>query len=203
LTCSTGSRRARRNRYSEPMSFVEILVMAFALSIDASAVSLAASTSGYVTDGRATFRLCFHFGWFQFLMPILGWTFGSAIAPIIEDFDHWIAFALLVFIALRMLRSASDTPSPRRADDPTRGFNLVILSIATSIDALVVGLSLAMLNISVWYPSAVIGIVTSLVCLAAIRLGSRMGAWLGRRAQLVGGVALILIAVRIVITHTT
>ena len=177
--------------------------MAFALSIDASAVSLAASTSGYVPDKRAIFRLSFHFGLFQFLMPILGWAFGNTIAPVIQDFDHWIAFGLLVFIALRMLRAASDAPSPQRADDPTRGFNLVMLSIATSIDALAVGLSLAMLQISAWYPSAVIGVVTSLVCLAAIQFGARMGTWLGRRAQVAGAAALILIAIRIVITHTT
>jgi putative Mn2+ efflux pump MntP len=185
------------------MNPVELLVLALALSIDASAVSLAASTSGYVTDRHAVFRLSFHFGLFQFLMPVLGWAFGTTIAPAIEGVDHWIAFGLLVFIALRMLRTASDAPSPHRADDPTRGFNLIMLSIATSIDALAVGLSLAMLSISVWYPSAVIGIVTSLACLVAIRFGSRLGGWLGRRAQLVGATALILIAIRIVITHTT
>jgi putative Mn2+ efflux pump MntP len=184
------------------MTIVETLVIALALSLDASAVSLAASSCGYVRDRRATFRLSFHFGLFQFLMPILGWMLGSTIAPYIDRFDHWIAFALLVFVAARMLRaSGCNTPAHQQAN-PTRGLTLVMLSTATSIDALAVGLSLAMLGLSVWFPSAVIGLVTALVCVIAIHLGAGLGAWLGNRAQIVGGIALILIAVRIVLTHT-
>ncbi len=184
------------------MHFVEILILAVALSIDACAVSLAASTSGYTPNGRAVFRLAFHFGLFQFLMPVLGWLLGSAIAPIIDGFDHWLAFGLLAFIGIRMLRFGTHAASPEPATtaDPTRGWTLVMLATATSIDALAVGLTLAMLRVPVWYPGAVIGLVTALICLAAIQLGCRLGAWLGPRAQAVGGLVLLIIGVRILIT---
>ncbi len=181
------------------MNIIETLVIALALSLDASAVSLAASSGGYVTDRRAAFRLSFHFGLFQFLMPILGWILGSTIAPIMDRYDHWIAFALLVFVAVRMLRAGSAEPSERQRSNPTRGLTLVMLSTATSIDALAVGLSLAMLGLSVWFPSAVIGLVTAAVCVAAIHLGAILGKCLGNRAQILGGIALILIAVHIVL----
>ncbi len=183
------------------MNIIETLVIALALSLDASAVSLAASCCGYVPDRRATFRLSFHFGLFQFLMPILGWILGSTIAPIIDGFDHWIAFGLLVFVAARMLRAGTSKTPEQQQTNPTRGLTLVMLSTATSIDALAVGLSLAMLGMSVWFPSAIIGIITALACLAAIHLGTHLGSWLGSRAQIVGAVALIVIAVRIVLTH--
>ncbi len=183
------------------MSFIEIIIVALALSLDAGAVSLAASTAGFAANKRAVFRLSFHFGLFQFLMPVLGWTIGATIAPLIASFDHWIAFVLLGFVAARMIRAAFDTSENRPAADPSRGLTLVILSVATSIDALAVGLSLAMLDVGVWYPSAVIGVVTAAVCLAAIFVGARTGDWLGKRAQLIGGVILLLIAARIVISH--
>ena len=183
------------------MQFLEILVIAFALSLDAFAVSLAASTSGYVTDKRAAFRLSFHFGLFQFLMPVMGWALGAAIAVSLGAIDHWIAFAMLAFVGVRMIRSGVNHHSGRQTDDPSRGVLLVMLAIATSIDAMAVGLSMAMLGIAVWYPSIVIGIVTSGMCVLAIMGGHRVGGWMGNRAQVVGGVILLLIGVRIVISH--
>jgi putative Mn2+ efflux pump MntP len=185
------------------MSFIEIFMMALALSMDACAVSLAASAAGFAANRRAVFRLAFHFGLFQFLMPVLGWLLGSTVEPLIKGFDHWIAFALLIFVAVRMLRAGSDSSADKQTEDPSRGLTLVMLAIATSIDALAVGLSLAMIGVAVWYPSAVIGVVTALACLIAIRLGARVGRWLDKQAQIVGGIVLILIALRIVITHLT
>jgi putative Mn2+ efflux pump MntP len=183
------------------MQFIEILIIALALSFDSFAVSLAASTSGFVTDKRAAFRLSFHFGLFQFLMPVLGWALGTTIAPIITAFDHWIAFVLLAFVGVRMIRSAFNPDSESQADDPSRGITLVMLAIATSIDAMAVGLSMAMLRMEVWYPSVFIGIVTAGMCVLAIVGGNRVGGWMGKRAQLVGGVVLLLIGVRIVLSH--
>lgn len=183
------------------MHLLEIVVVALALSLDAFAVSLAASTSGHVYNRRAAFRLSFHFGLFQFLMPIQGWTLGTTIAPVIAAFDHWIAFALLGFVAARMIRSRLNPDAVAQADDPSRGLVLVMLSTATSIDALAVGLSLAMLNIDVWFPSVVIGIITAAMCVIAISGGARVSARLGDRAQIAGGLILLLIAGRIVATH--
>jgi putative Mn2+ efflux pump MntP len=183
------------------MHFFEILIIALALSLDAFAVSLAAAISGHVRNKRAAFRLWFHFGLFQFLMPVLGWALGTVIATATASIGDWVAFALLAFVGVRMVRSGFNPDGVNQADDPTRGLVLVMLSVGTSIDALAVGLSLAMLHINVWYPSAVIGIVTATMCMIAIAGGVRLGTRLGSRAQVAGGIVLLLIAGRIVINH--
>jgi putative Mn2+ efflux pump MntP len=183
------------------MHFFEILIVALALSLDAFAVSLAAAISGYTRNRRAAFRLWFHFGLFQFLMPVLGWALGTTIEPVTASIGDWVAFVLLAFVGVRMVRSGLNPSGVNQGHDPTRGLALVMLSIGTSIDALAVGLSLAMLNIKVWYPSAVIGIVTATMCMIAIAGGLRLGARLGGRAQVAGGIVLLLIAGRIVINH--
>jgi putative Mn2+ efflux pump MntP len=123
------------------MSLWEILVIAVGLSMDAFAVALGASASQRAVGGRATFRLSFHFGLFQCLMPICGWLLGTTVAPLIASVDHWIAFALLGIVGARMVHSGfADEPegeaSGDRGRDPSRGLTLVILSVATSIDAL-------------------------------------------------------------------
>ncbi len=182
------------------MQLIEIFVVALALSLDAFAVSLAAGTSGFVREGRSVFRLSFHFGLFQFLMPILGWVLGMTIEPVIAAFDHWIALGLLAVVGVRMIKSAIDPNSTSQHDDPSRGLTLVMLAIATSIDAMAVGLSMAMLRMPVWYPSIFIGVVAAGMSVLAIVAGSRVGGWLGKRAQLAGGIVLILIGLRIFIS---
>ena len=183
------------------MSFIEVMIIALALSIDAFAVSLAASTAGRVYDRRAAFRLSFHFGLFQFLMPVLGWSLGITIEPYIAAIDHWVAAILLTFVASRMIWAGFHPESSIAKEDPSRGMTLVMLSTAVSIDALAVGLSLAILNIQIWYPSIVIGVVTSAMSVIAILGGRRLSGWLGNSAQFAGGVVLLLIAVRILIVH--
>lgn len=183
------------------MTTAEVLFLALALSIDAFAVSLAAATTGRVSGSRATFRLSFHFGLFQFLMPLLGWAAGVGIAPLIAAFDHWIAFGLLVVIGIRMIRSAIMQGPGRSHEDPSRGVRLVLLSIATSIDALAVGLTLGFLDISIWWPSVAIGVVTASVCVLAIVMGQRLHVRFGRTVEALGGVILIVIAIRILLEH--
>ena len=183
------------------MSLVEILALAVGLALDAFAVSLAAGAAGHAAGPRPAFRLAFHFGLFQFMMPVLGWYAGSLVAARIAAADHWVAFALLLWVGVRMIRSGRDPdPAPVRAD-MSRGWTLVGLSVATSIDALAVGLSLAMLGVAIWYPSAVIGVVTCVLSLVGLRLGGRLGARFGQRAELVGGGVLILIGLRILVVH--
>ncbi len=184
------------------MSNLEIILLALALSIDAFAVSLSVAATGRAHGTRATFRLAFHFGLFQFMMPVLGWTAGHALEPLIAAFDHWIALGLLALIGTRMIHASFAKTQAQEPGDPTRGFTLMALSIATSIDALAVGLSLAILRTDIWWPSFVIGIVTGTVCLIAIRLGRRLNGAIGKRAEFVGGVILIVIAIRIFLSHT-
>lgn len=184
------------------MLTVEIVLIALALSIDAFAVSVAAAAAGRLTGTRASVRLSFHFGLFQFLMPVLGWGAGSTLAPLIAPVDHLIAFILLVFVGIRMIR-AGGAEGHKGSDDPSRGMTLVALSTATSIDALAVGLSLAALRVEIWIPSTVIGIITAIVSFVGIMVGGRLNDRFGRHAEIAGGIVLILIAVRIVISHLT
>ncbi len=182
----------------------DTLVLAVGLSMDACAVSLAASASQRARGARATFRLSFHFGLFQCLMPIAGWFLGSGVAPCVGSVDYWIAFALLTVVGGRMVHTGwrGGTPdSGVRSTDPSRGLTLIVLSVATSVDALAVGLSLAMLRTNIWYPSVIIGLVTGGLSLVALRVGNRLGASAGRRMEVAGGILLIAIGVRALAGH--
>lgn len=183
------------------MNLIEIIIIAVGLAMDASAVSLVAASSGYAEDSRSTFRLAFHFGLFQFFMPIIGWALGISFVSYFSHIDHWIAFALLAFVGGRMIISGMNTSEESYYKDPSRGFTLIILSIATSIDALAIGLSLAMLEVNIWYPSVIIGIITATLALISIRIGKKLKASFGKHMEKIGGLILIIIGAQILITH--
>ena len=183
------------------MRFWEILVVAVGLSMDAVAVSLAASATNRARGGRAMFRLSFHFGLFQFLMPVIGWTIGASVARHIESFDHWVAFALLAVVGARMIAAAIGGAGEDLGRDPSRGTTLLMLSVATSIDALAIGLTLAMIGDGIWVASVVIGVVTASLTSLAVVLGARVGRTVGTRMEIVGGLALIAIGVKILVEH--
>ncbi len=178
-----------------------ILLLAMGLAMDATAVALGVGTSGQATSPRPMFRLSFHFGLFQALMPILGWLAGTTVAVYISAIDHWVAFGLLAFVGGRMIREGLDPDCDACPPNPTRGGTLVMLSLATSIDAFAVGLSLAIVGVSIWYPAAIIGIVTGSLTLAGLLLGNRLGASFGKRIEILGGVILILIGLRVLVGH--
>ncbi len=183
------------------MSFIELFLLALSMAMDAFTVCLAAGALQETQGPRPAFRLSFHFGLFQFIMPVLGWLAGETIEPFIRDYDHWIAFGLLAFIGLRMIHSAWRGREQGTPADPSRGWTLVLLSIAVSIDALAIGLSLGILGILVWYPALLIGLVTGALSLVGLNLGSRFGRRLGRPVEVIGGIVLIGIGLRIVISH--
>jgi len=184
------------------MSLLEVLALAVALAMDAFAVAIGTALSLGRVTGRQTFRLAFHFGLFQFLMPLLGYWAGSTIVDSIREVDHWVAFGLLALVGTRMIQEGLERPDASKVPrDPTRGRSLLVLSVATSIDALAVGLSLAILGLSIWYPALVIGLVAAGFTLAGLRLGSWMGAAFGRRTAVVGGLILWGIGIRILIEH--
>jgi putative Mn2+ efflux pump MntP len=184
------------------MGLLEIALIAVGLAMDAFAVSLGVATCGRAASGRAVFRLAFHFGLFQALMPVIGWFAGMRIASLIAPVDHWIALGLLAFVGVRMIRSGLDPECESYGGkDPTRGMSLVLLAVATSIDALAVGLSLAVVGLTIWYPALVIGIITAGLSLVGVRAGNRLGQRFGKRMEIVGGVILCLIGLRIVLTH--
>ena len=183
------------------MTTFEIIIIAVGLAMDASAVSLAAAAAGFAKDARAKFRLSFHFGLFQFLMPVLGWLLGISFVSHFKAFDHWIAFFLLAFVGIRMIREGMDKSSAIQKKDPSRGMTMVMLSVATSIDALAVGLSLAMLDVNIWYPSAIIGVITAGMSFLAIKIGTKLGRMFCKRMEIFGGLILILIGSRILFSH--
>lgn len=184
------------------MTFLEILGIGVGLSMDAFAVAIACSVSLGVATKRQLFRLSFHFGLFQALMPITGWFAGCTVGSLMAAWDHWVAFGLLGFIGAKAIYEAFSGSAERFSrGDPTRGFSLVGLSLATSMDAFAVGLSFALLEVHVWYPSLVIGLVTGLLTLLGMLLGRQLGLRFGRRMEILGGLVLIGIGVRILIQH--
>jgi putative Mn2+ efflux pump MntP len=176
-------------------------MIAISLAMDATAVCLGVGATAHANPLRSRLRLAFHFGLFQFLMPVLGWFAGATVAPFIAAFDHWIAFGLLAFVGGRMVRAGLDPHAESYRTDPSRGMTLVMLSVATSIDALAIGLSLAMLRVNIWYPAPVIGVVTAALSFFGLQLGSRLGEKFGKRMEIAGGAVLVLIGLRIVVTH--
>lgn len=181
------------------MSWLNLLGISVGLAMDAFAVSIAAGLAVRPVTPRHTFRLAFHFGLFQCMMPVVGWLAGQQLASHIRAYDHWAAFALLTFVGGKMLWEARGERKPHTKADPTRGLMLVTLSVATSIDALAVGLSMAFLRVSVWVPSVVIGLVAAAFSAIGIRFGGRLGPRWGRGAEAAGGGILILIGTRILV----
>lgn len=185
------------------MQLINISAIAVALAMDAFAVSIAAGITLKQISFRQNFRLAWHFGLFQALMPIIGWAAGLSVRHYIEAYDHWIAFALLAYVAVGMLRDALGSHDEKNKKDPTRGATMVMLSVATSIDALAVGLSLAMLNVSIWLPAIVIGIVAAFFTTVGMHLGKTLGKadHIGRLAEICGSMVLLAIGINILREH--
>jgi putative Mn2+ efflux pump MntP len=183
------------------MDVLTIFGTAWALAMDAFAVSTAVAAGLPEWTARHTFRLAWHFGLFQGLMPIIGWFGGSALLPFMGAVDHWIAFGLLAFLGLRMIWQAGHLEDQSQDFDPTRGWSLVILSVATSIDAFAVGVSLGLMGISIWVPSLFIGLVTLVLTYVGTRVGRRAGHYLGGWAERIGGFVLLGIGTRILLQH--
>jgi putative Mn2+ efflux pump MntP len=178
------------------MNFFEMIVTAFALAADAFAVSVAAGASGATTGRRSMLRLSFHFGLFQWMMPVIGWSVGLQVAYLFHLYGKWIAFILLAWVGGRMLQGGLKKEGPMRQKDPSRGALMLFLSFATSVDALAVGFSLALLNVSIWYPAFVIGCITGITSFIGVILGKKISASAGPLAECGGGVVLILIGLK-------
>ena len=188
------------------MSSAALFAIAVALAMDAFAVALATGICLRQARAAQVFRMAAAFGLFQALMPIAGWLLGLSVREHIEAYDHWAAFALLALVGGKMiwegLRGAEDDPNcaPK---DPTQGMQLLVLAVATSIDAMAVGLSFAMLGEAILLPALVIG----LVCFALTALGVKIGCMAGhvsavsRYAELLGGATLIAIGLKILVDH--
>jgi putative Mn2+ efflux pump MntP len=185
------------------MNFVLVLPVALALAMDAFAVAVGLSVAPQGLSRTQAFRLSFFFGSFQFMMPLVGWVAGKGFFRYIRDVDHWVAFGLLLFVGGKMVLTSFQDEKMRKetANDPTKGLNLIMLSVATSIDAFAVGLSFAALQEGILYPSIVIGFVAFFLTLGGTRLGPLVGKLAGKGAEFLGGLILILIGIKILADH--
>ncbi len=182
------------------MAFLEILLLAIGLSMDSLAVSITSGAIPCVTHKKGL-RLALVFGIFQGLMPLLGWLSGLAFKSMIENVDHWIAFGILLIIGGKMLVEAFKTKKEDHEFNINKWFILIGLAIATSIDAFIVGISLCFLDVNIWFTIAVIAVVTFLFSFSGVCIG-KTTKWLSPRvAEVVGGIVLIGIGIKVLIEH--
>lgn len=186
------------------MSLIELFLIAVGLSMDAFAVSICKGLGMRRVNWRVAFVLALFFGGFQGLMPLLGWALGSQLLWLIAPVDHWIAFVLLAFIGGKMLweavREGGDTDDCRPADKIDLG-EFLVLAIATSIDALAVGISFAALAVDIVSSSLLIFATTFVFTLAGVKIGNAFGARYEKPASITGGVILILLGLKILLEH--
>jgi len=200
------------------MDILSIILIAVGLSMDAFAVSI---TSGIIIKDfkiSHALKVGLYFGVFQALMPLAGWLAGSQFKDYIINIDHWIAFVLLAFLGGKMIREAynNDREINESSDgiyeaavsiqetsqeDPLRRGRLLVLAVATSIDALAVGISFAFLNVSILFAAFIIGIITFVICVAGVFIGRKCGCLFQKQAEIIGGIILICIGLKILLEH--
>lgn len=183
------------------MALWSVLLVALGVSADAFAVALGKGLHMRRFNPRNALIIAATFGVFQAVMPVIGWLLGTQFAPYITGVDHWIAFALLALIGGKMLWEAFSNHEDREVDDRLNVRELLVLAVATSIDALAVGLSFAFLAISITEAAILIGVTTFVLTFAGILIGHRAGVRFRRPAEVAGGVILILIGTRILLDH--
>lgn len=184
------------------LPLIEIIIIGIGLAMDAFAVSV---TSG-ITLGkmklRYAMRIALTFGVFQAIMPIFGWLGGFYFAEYLQSVDHWIAFILLVLIGGKMIwESRKLEDAEKEAADPLNSYVLLTLAVATSIDALAVGVTLSMLHSGIISAALIIGLITFVMCLIGTRIGSRFGHIFENKVEMAGGLILIGIGLKILIEH--
>lgn len=187
------------------MGFIEFFLTGIGLSMDAFAVAICKGLGMRKVNYKQMLLIALFFGGFQALMPLLGWLLGRQFEQYITSVDHWIAFALLVLIGANMLREArkgDDTTDTETVyDAPLPLGQLLLMAIATSIDALAVGISFAFLGVNIWLAIAVIGTTTFLISAAGVFIGNRFGNRYEKRATIAGGIILILLGIKILLEH--
>jgi putative Mn2+ efflux pump MntP len=183
------------------MGMVSILLIALGLSMDCFAVSVSSGLSMERFRICRALRLALFFGLFQGIMPVIGFAAGMGVRNFIEEIDHWVAFGLLAFIGLKMIHEALTEGENGKKIDLSSLSTLLVLSVATSIDALAVGVSFSLLNMDIAVPALVIGIVAFAVSLTGVLVGRRVGRRFKSMAEILGGLILIAIGLKILMEH--
>lgn len=190
------------------MEILELLLIGVSLSMDAFAVSLCQGLSMPRLNWRHAAVIALFFGGFQALMPVIGWLLGSQFAGYIQSFDHWVAFVLLLLIGGNMVREAfsPEEEEEEEEDGCSAGERLdlkrlFLMAVATSIDALAIGVTFAFLEVQILEAASVIGVTTFVISLAGVAIGNYFGTRYQKRAEITGGVILILLGTKILLEH--
>jgi putative Mn2+ efflux pump MntP len=183
------------------MSFVELLLIAIGVSMDAFSVSLCKGLTTKRFSWRMALTCGLWFGLFQALMPIIGYIFGSQFQHLIVNIDHWIAFGLLSIIGINMIHEAFADKESHKQSRALDFKTMFLLAIATSIDALAVGVSFACIQVELWSSVALIGFTTFMLSIVGVKIGNAFGSKFEKNAELFGGIILILIGLKILLEH--
>lgn len=183
------------------MGFITIFLIAAGLGLDAFSVAIGIGAAHQKRSWIPVLRLATAFGLFQFAMPIAGWLAGLTVVEVIASFDHWLAFALLALVGGKMIAEGFEKEKEKEKADQTRGWPLLMLSIATSIDALAVGFSFSILKHPILFPAVVIGVVCFVMTATGMIFGKALAKLFGRKVEIFGGIVLIVIGVKILFDH--
>jgi len=186
----------------ESAGIISLAIIGLSLSVDCFAVSISGGASMKILSIPQILRASLSFGLFQAIMPVLGWLAGRTVVELVTDYDHWVVFGLLAAIGGKMIWEATRSDNGRGKDvDITKGWLLLTLSLATSIDALAVGVSFAFLEVDIALACFVIGVIAFMASLTGFLLSKKVGVLVGERAEIIGGVILIIIGLRILLSH--
>lgn len=183
------------------MHLITIIFIAFGLAMDAFAVSIASGIAIKNLSINKALKISLSFGLFQAFMPVIGWLAGLSLIDLISKIDHWVAFGLLALVGCKMIYESFKIEEAEKAFDPLNFYVLLLLSIATSIDALAVGLSFAILKVIIVRPVIIIGIVTFVLSLLGVFIGKKVGHFFEKKIEILGGIILIGIGITILIEH--
>jgi len=183
------------------MNPLSIFLIGVGLSMDAFAVSLTGCMSWHGHRLKTALKLAFCFGLFQAIMPIIGWASGTYLVNFFSTIDHWIAFGLLVLVGGKMILEALKRERGECQKENLKLRTLLLLAIATSLDALAIGLSFALLKVSIITPVLMIGATTFCISFAGVLIGEKLGTLIGKKIEVVGGFILIAIGIKILASH--
>lgn len=182
------------------MSLLEIIVVSFGLSMDAFAVSVCKGLSMKKMNIKKALIIALYFGFFQALMPIIGYFLGITFNNIVKNLDHWIAFILLGIIGFNMIRESFDDEIEKR-NDKIDIQTMLLLAVATSIDALAIGVTFAFFNVNIILAILIIGFITFIISLLGVKIGNKFGDLFQNKAELLGGIILIIMGLKILLEH--
>lgn len=182
------------------MSIIEIILLSIGLAMDAFAVAICKGLSMKKMNWKNAIIIALYFGVFQALMPVLGYFLGTTFENLVTSIDHWLAFILLVAIGGNMIKEAFSKDEEGK-DDRVDFKTMIVLAVATSIDALAIGITFAFLNVNIMLSVSCIGIITFAISLIGVKIGNRFGDKFQNKAELLGGIILIILGLKILLEH--